>query len=130
LGAIYALNLLVGSVGPDGPVRPNPAPPSDGLPAPHPPSPLTDWQHLADDLRRGRVPLLLVADANPAYALPAALGLGEALAGAPYLASFSSFLDETTALADLVLPASLPLEDWGDDVPEPGAGVATWTLQH
>src|SRR5205823_4611064 len=110
--AIYALNLLVGSVGPDGPLRPSPSPPIDGLPVPPPPTPLADWQQLADELRRGQVPLLLVSDANPAYALPPAVGMAEALAAAPYVASFSSFLDETTALADLVLPSSLPLEDW------------------
>ena len=31
-------------------------------------------------------------------------------------------MDETTALADLVLPSHTYLESWGDDAPEPGVG--------
>ena len=32
-------------------------------------------------------------------------------------------MDETTALADLILPEHTFLESWWDDVPEPGVGL-------
>ena len=34
----------------------------------------------------------------------------------PFIASFGSFIDETSALADLILPDHSPLESWLDDV--------------
>ena len=129
LADVYALNLLVGNVGQPGGVLLNPPPVLAGLPTEAAASPLAAWQALADDLRAGRVDTVLVHDANPAYGLPKGLGLRDALAGAPFVASFSSFLDETTALADLVLPSHLPLEDWGSTVPSPAPGVPVLTIQ-
>jgi anaerobic selenocysteine-containing dehydrogenase len=37
-------------------------------------------------------------------------------------------MDETTALADLVLPSHSYLESWGDDMPEPGVGFPVGAL--
>jgi anaerobic selenocysteine-containing dehydrogenase len=37
-------------------------------------------------------------------------------------------MDETTAMADLILPAHTYLERWRDDVPEPGIGIPIRTL--
>ena len=37
-------------------------------------------------------------------------------------------MDETTALADIVLPSHTYLESWGDDFPEPGVGFSTGTI--
>jgi anaerobic selenocysteine-containing dehydrogenase len=128
LTAILALNLLVGAVGAAGGVRPNPPPPIADLPLARA-SGLAAWQALADRLRRGEAGPVLVHGANPLHALPTALGFEEALAAAPFVASFASFLDETTARADLVLPSSLPLEDWGDGAPDPTTGAQVWTLQ-
>ena len=42
----------------------------------------------------------------------------------PFIASFGSFLDETSVLADLILPDHSFLESWTDAVPESGAMVA------
>jgi anaerobic selenocysteine-containing dehydrogenase len=128
LSAALALNVLVGNVGRSGGVRFNPAPPIEGLASPRP-SPLRDWQDLAERLRDGRVQAMLVYGANPAYGLPSALGFREALTRAPFIASFSSVPDETSDSADLILPSHLPLEDWGDDAPEPGPGFQVITLQ-
>jgi anaerobic selenocysteine-containing dehydrogenase len=69
--------------------------------------------------------VLLVYEANPVFSVPAAVRVREALAKVPYLASFSSFLDETSALADLILPDHSPLESWLDDVSESGTTQAT-----
>ena len=39
----------------------------------------------------------------------------------PFIASFGSFLDETSILADLILPDHSFLESWAEAVPESGA---------
>ncbi|HZR98876.1 MAG TPA: molybdopterin dinucleotide binding domain-containing protein [Chloroflexota bacterium] len=131
LQAIYALNYLVGSVGVPGGVRFNPAPPLQDAVMVEGAS-FADWQALAERLRSGAprpVSAVLVCDANPVYALPAALGFRNALAQVPYIASFSGLLDETSALADVLLPSHVGLEDWGSQVPDPGPGYATVGFQ-
>ncbi|MBM2812038.1 MAG: molybdopterin oxidoreductase [Chloroflexi bacterium] len=129
MAAVLALNALVGSVGRSGGVQFNPASPIDGLSAGVSGSKLSDWQGMAERLGRGQVQVVLVHDTNPVYSLPGALRFREALASAPYVVSFSSFMDETTVMADLILPLHTQLEDWGDDVPNPGPGVQVLTLQ-
>ncbi|HZS02354.1 MAG TPA: molybdopterin-dependent oxidoreductase [Chloroflexota bacterium] len=129
LRAILALNLLVGAAGRTGGILPNPAPPLPDVPASTPPSRLADWQAFVARLQSGQPPVVLVAGANPVYGLPATLGFRDALLRAPFVVSFSSFLDETTLLADLVLPTHLPLEDWGSAVPDPAPGYAVLTVQ-
>lgn len=128
LTAVLALNLLAGNVGRPGGVLFNPAPPLPGLPSASRSDSVPEWQRLAERARGGSVQALLVKDANPVFGAPA-LRLREALNGVPFIASFSSFLDETTAMADIVLPSHLPLEDWGDDVPDPAPGYQVLTLQ-
>ncbi len=59
---------------------------------------------------------------NPMFSLPSTAGFAEALAGIPLIVSLSSFMDETTALADVILPSHTYLESWGDHFPEPGVG--------
>src|SRR6184192_3044032 len=76
---------------------------------------LTD---LVGDMSAGKVALLLVHGANPAHSLPAAFS--RALAKAGYKVSFSSYLDETAAASDLVLPDLHPLEQWNDSEPRSG----------
>ncbi|MEO6057299.1 MAG: molybdopterin-dependent oxidoreductase [Gemmatimonadales bacterium] len=62
----------------------------------------------------GRVSVLLVHDANPAYALPKASGFVDALAKVPFKVSTSLYLDETAARCDLLLPQHHALERWDD----------------
>ena len=45
----------------------------------------------------------------------------EALEKAPFIASFGSFVDDTSVLADLILPDHSFLETWVDAAPESGA---------
>ena len=51
-------------------------------------------------------------------------GAREALDRIPYIVSFGSFLDETSVLADLIVPDHSFLESWTEAVPESGAMVA------
>ena len=46
----------------------------------------------------------------------------------PFIASFASFLDESSVMADLILPSHTTLERWVDDVPEPGVGFTIRTV--
>ncbi|MSQ23237.1 MAG: twin-arginine translocation signal domain-containing protein [Chloroflexi bacterium] len=128
LTAILTLNLIAGNVGKPGGVMFSPASPISGLPTGKPDS-LSDWQRLTDRMRGGSIQALLLKDANPVFETPAALGFRDALARVPFIVSFSSFLDDTTAMADLVLPSHLPLEEWGDDIPEPSPGFQIVTIQ-
>ncbi len=60
------------------------------------------------------VKVLLLADANPVFDAPKAWKVREALAAIPFIASFGSFLDDTSVLADLILPDHSFLESWVD----------------
>ncbi len=82
--------------------------------------PYTSLQSLITAMQDGYVPLLLLAHTNPVFSTPQASGFAKALEQVPFIVSFSSFLDETTKRADLVLPDHSPLESWGDSSPRPG----------
>ena len=66
--------------------------------------------------------MLMVTDANPCHELPDSRRVQEALASIPFIVSFSSFQDETAAMADLLLPDHVYLERYAD-IPV-GAGLA------
>jgi molybdopterin-containing oxidoreductase family iron-sulfur binding subunit len=53
---------------------------------------------------------------NPVYTAPAYLKLGEHLQNIPFKVAFSMFPDDTTQAADMVLPISSSVEDWGTHV--------------
>lgn len=124
LEAIYMLNYLVGSVGVQGGVKFNPRSPWSGVPASAHTGGLEDWARIADQIRSGQTNLLLLHNADPVHGTPESLRLRDAITQADnlFVVSFSSFLDDTSALADLILPDRVYLEDWGDDIPEPGPG--------
>jgi anaerobic selenocysteine-containing dehydrogenase/Fe-S-cluster-containing dehydrogenase component len=64
-------------------------------------------------IERGEIDVLLLHHANPVYALPGTW-FESAIARVPFLVSFASAPDETTAHAHLVLPDHHWLESWGD----------------
>ena len=122
LVAIYSLNYLVGSVGKEGGVIFNPAPPLDDIPASPAVASFGEWSTLVSDMKGGAVRAMIVRGADPYYGLPGALGFRDASFSVPSIISFSNYLDDTTAMADLVLPEHSYLEDWGSDSPDPGPG--------
>ncbi|MHC4104999.1 MAG: molybdopterin-dependent oxidoreductase, partial [Planctomycetota bacterium] len=66
-------------------------------------------------LDKNQVELLLLNNVNPVYALPPGSGIKEALQREDlFIVSFSNFLDETSQLADLIMPVRLPLETWDE----------------
>ena len=76
---------------------------------------------LAADSRRSRC--CLSTASNPVFATPAGWKAREALSKVPFIVSFGSFVDDTSVLADLILPDHSFLESWTDARPESGA---TW----
>ena len=122
LTAIYSLNHLVGAFGRDGGVIPNPAPPVQGLAGPPEATTYDEWQELIAEMKQGEVQVLMVRGANPMYGLPNASGFRDASYDVPFIFSFSGFMDDTTAMSDLILPEHNYLEDWGSDIPMAGPG--------
>ncbi len=59
--------------------------------------------------------LLLLNNVNPVFAFPPSSGIKEAIedSGA-FVVSFSNVMDETSDLADLIMPTRLPLECWDE----------------
>ncbi len=74
---------------------------------------------LLEQMRSGGVRLLLIHEANPVYSLPPGARAAQAIGHVPEVVSFSSYLDETTSLASLLLPDHRPLESWGAYSPRP-----------
>ncbi|MEX2471769.1 MAG: molybdopterin dinucleotide binding domain-containing protein, partial [Gemmatimonadota bacterium] len=62
----------------------------------------------------GNVGVALVHGTNPAYSVPGSAGFVDAFAQVPFKVCFASAPDETTAMADLILPDRHFLEAWGD----------------
>jgi anaerobic selenocysteine-containing dehydrogenase len=71
--------------------------------------------------------VLLLDGANPVYAAPKAWQVREKLMQVPYIVSFGNFIDDTSALADLILPDHSFLESWLQSSPESGALMAVST---
>lgn len=144
--AIYALNALAGNINQDGGMWAVPEadyiqwpdvatdkPASAGLAQPRVDGAgagrYANARHLLNRLADGvngggPYPLqaLLVADANPCHDLADTQSVQAAFARIPFIVSFSSFNDETAAMADLLLPDHVYLERY-EDVPV-GAGLA------
>lgn len=72
------------------------------------------------------VQVLLVAEADPVHAVPGGWGLAEALANVGTIVALSSFRDDTTLHADLVLPIATELERL--EAVEPAASVGVPVL--
>lgn len=111
--AVNALNGLLGAVEQPGGIffTPGIRPPA---PSPQP-------------LQKLTAKVLLLDDVNPVFGSPKAWKVREALDAIPFIASFGGFVDDTSVLADLILPDHSFLESWVDSVPESGAmiGVAS-----
>ena len=78
-----------------------------------------DMLQLIQDLNEEKIKLLIIDDVNPVYALPPSFGFAEAMRKA-FVVSLSTFRDETTNKAQLLLPSLTPYESWGDTFLRPG----------
>ena len=83
-------------------------------------APFSDMAAAINSMASGQVGVAIVHGANPAYSLPAASGFQAAFEQVPFKVSFASAMDETAAMADLIMPDRHFLESWGDAMPRPG----------
>jgi anaerobic selenocysteine-containing dehydrogenase len=118
MALVNVLNMIVGHIGKPGGLAFYERPPFDEGPS-------VPWltaravkELAADDRRRPVVCLLYEAD--PLYAVPASAPVRSLLERCESIISMSSFVDDSSALADLLLPDHAPLESWGEHV-RPGS---------
>ncbi len=71
-------------------------------------------------MKRKEIDLLLLGQVNPVFNLPFSEEFRQGLKTVPLVISFSSYPDETSTLAGLVLPNHTFLESWGDYSPREG----------
>jgi len=135
--AVHALNALAGNIGLPGGVLAANTPEAGTLPSfdPDPVArrgggrPRVDGagttftlasdapQQLPENLLAKKpypVNTLVVSNCNPLFASPNPKRWKDALAEVPSIVSFSPFMDETAAYADLIVPDHTPLESWQD----------------
>jgi menaquinone reductase, molybdopterin-binding-like subunit len=115
--ATNALNVLLGDVRKPGGISFS----ENWNPRNFPPVRPTLGETFSEYLGHSGPQVALLFNFNPVFASPAAWRVRDALAKTPFIASFGSFLDETSVLADLILPDHSPLESWLDDAPESGS---------
>jgi menaquinone reductase, molybdopterin-binding-like subunit len=111
--AVQMLNVLVGNLNKPGGIYPDAGSP-DG-----PTNSFDELISLVEKMRGDQIRTVLIYG-DPVHTIPQATGLQEALAKVPFLVSFSSLLDDTALMADLVLPDHAALESWGDVIPLAG----------
>jgi molybdopterin-containing oxidoreductase family iron-sulfur binding subunit len=71
-------------------------------------------RELAEDLRAGRVSLLVILGGNPVYTAPIDIGFAEAMRAAKVRVHLSLYSDETSELCHYHIPEAHYLEAWGD----------------
>lgn len=144
LMAVHSLNALVGNVNQRGgvlvkPMAPvTPLPPVvmdeeatrgyaverfDGAGTEYPFS-----SYLPGNLKPEKIKVLLVHDANPRYALPEQEVAKQLFEEVPYIVSFSSYMDESSAASDLVLPIPTRFERWDDQFAAPELQYPVYNL--
>lgn len=139
--AVHTLNGLVGALEMPGGVMRQEQPPlaswpdleldpiaERGLSRPRADGAGADALPLADNVPHGLaqpqtpIEVLLMHQANPVYHDPPGLGWERKLQEIPLVVSFSPYLDETSAHADLLLPDSTFLEKWSLEPLMPSLG--------
>lgn len=107
--AINYLNKLVGNIGKAGGVLLPAAADFNPLASLHADRATFEAARPYDKLLFDHAQALLIHHVNPVYTAPA---MADTIKQIPLIASFSSFMDETSQLADLILPDHTYLESW------------------
>lgn len=134
--AVHALNALVGSIEAPGgvltqqyfPIPDYPSLPKDAIALKGRLAERVDgagtlypvarhaYQSVAERVLDGYpLDVLFLYDANPVFETPVGAKFAQAFEIIPFIVSFSTFLDESAELSDLVLPEPTFIERWGDD---------------
>ncbi|MBI5499068.1 MAG: molybdopterin-dependent oxidoreductase [Deltaproteobacteria bacterium] len=83
-------------------------------------APTAEQRELLRRMEAGEIDVLFVHGADPLFELPASAGVEAALAKVPMIVSLDARPTATTERAHLRLPATTPLESWGDYSPRSG----------
>ncbi len=67
--------------------------------------------------------VMMAYEANPVYAMPQATTMAAAIAKVPFLVSFSTWMDETASIADLIMPNPHSFERFDDAQTPYGVGT-------
>ncbi|WNM62576.1 molybdopterin-containing oxidoreductase family protein [Candidatus Nitrospira neomarina] len=124
---INALNVMIGAIGRRGGLQwmePPDSPVDLARPGLASERTLLD---LAREFEQGSRTLLHLYRADPLFTLPPSLKFERVFDHAQFIVSFSSFLDDSTLMADLILPDHDPLESWGDVVQQDTTPVPIWS---
>ncbi|QTA78533.1 Menaquinone reductase, molybdopterin-binding-like subunit [Desulfonema limicola] len=140
--AVHALNALVGNINKKGGIwaMPKPdyikweqaklddtareglkVPRADGAGTekfPHAKYLLTRLPEVINSAKESPIQALFVSGANPAYTLPDTKAVAKAFASIPFIVSFTSHMDETAEMADIILPNHGHFERY-EDIPAP-----------
>ncbi|OQW37286.1 MAG: hypothetical protein A4E19_14080 [Nitrospira sp. SG-bin1] len=114
--AINGLNALIESLGRESVAR--------GFRRDHPGRSIpwlterTVFELVSEQEKAGSQPVLMLYGCNPVFTMPPSIPIKPLFERASFIVSFSSFLDESTEWADLLLPDRDALESWGDHVVE------------
>ncbi len=127
LVAVNVLNYVGGNIGEAGGILFNPASTFSGD-APRPRAAYQDMLKLFASLGGDDAEVLILHDTNPVFTLPSSANVTAAVMAVPYVIGMSSFMNETMALADIILPLDTYLEAWGDNIPDPGVGFAVASI--
>jgi len=122
LGAIFALNLLVGAVDSKGGITANPSSALKDIPASATGASFEAWEAELAQWRAGNVETVIIRGANIVHGMPNSVNVREALSHVPNVIAFGAVLDDTMDVADLVIPEQTFLEAWNTEIPEPGPG--------
>ena len=121
LTAVYALNILAGTIGKKGGVQFNPSG-VQGLPDSATGASFEDWEKEISHWRAGNVKTVITRGVDLVHGLPRSVDVGGALDNVDNVVAFTGVLNESSAHANLILPENSYLENWGLDVPEPAPG--------
>ncbi len=132
--AVHSLNALLGSIDVAGGVLVQQQPPGaspaasgkDALLSSAKLQPATAGDLPAAIMSKApyRVQALVLNQVDPVFSLPNGAEFRNAMREVPFVACLSTFLDDTAAMADLVIPAATELESWQDAGPPPTTGNA------
>ncbi|MGP8216524.1 MAG: TAT-variant-translocated molybdopterin oxidoreductase [Bacteroidia bacterium] len=79
-----------------------------------------EFAELVNDMKTGKVDVLITYNVNPAYNAAAGLGFAEAYAKVPCRIALAEINDETASGANYICPTHHYLESWGDAEPYSG----------
>jgi anaerobic selenocysteine-containing dehydrogenase len=121
--AAHSLNALAGSVGRRGGISWSPSSRKREAPGAAGKSWVEEFVSTASSIQ-----LLILWQSDLLHHTPVATGLENALARIPFVVAFSTFMDDSSAQADLILPDQTFLEHWDVVKPELTSGLRTLSI--